>query len=158
MSYTKLTDPMPGIAAALDNVLLDQHITDKPALRTALLASGITIKLDSGEHVWVACAPNDDPATHQIEVLAVAIAGDADGALVRTNGHHVAALFSRGIAPAIVADLGLDAIRRAMMRVTLGEYPEEDWVALSHAEKAERSIRTMLTAYAQIGAVAGDVL
>lgn len=143
MTYTK-TDQMPRIANALESVLLDHKV--KPGIHDALLSAGVTVILDSGDHVWVSCIADDDHKTPMIEFLTVAIAGDANGPRVRASGRMLARSFIASIAPAIVADKGVSAVRREQIMRALGD------------EDAQRSIRVALSAAAQVAAQAEDVL
>ena len=159
------TSQLLDIEAALDNVLLDEKIYNKEGLRDALLASGVTVRLlqQAGQVAWVACVANDDPSTHQIEVLAIAIAGDAQGrAQRRDNGHFTATLFSRGVDPTVIATVGLSTIRLDMMRTVLGLEPEdaaaEERLGMGVHERAQRSLRTKLKALAEVAAPLEDVL
>lgn len=157
MTYTKLPNQMLGIEQALASVLLDEKI-EKPRIRDDLLLSGVTVELDTGEHVWVACVANDDPGTHQIEMLAVAIAGNEEGPLMRANGSMVYSVFARGVQPSIIADVGMKDYRKGMMLAILGAEPEEEWMGLNDYTKKIFSIRTHIAAYRQVAADLEDVL
>lgn len=142
MSYTKLTQQMPNIDVGLAALMAREHMGNE-AMREALLDTGVTVQLDDGSMVWVSCVMWDDPATHPVEFFAVGIAGDVDGPFM-SHGSPVAEVFPRTYIRAVAEQQGVDAIRKAMMLVMLGEDPEVDWMGLTPLERAERSVRTKL--------------
>lgn len=168
MSYVKLTDPLPDMAAAL-TAALAQHKIDVP-VHADLLGAGAVVQLETGATAWLSCVVHDRPETPQVDFITVAIACAPDGApWVKPNGQHVAVVFWHGVWPLTLAEVGIDTVRRALLMIALGEpqpqvpIPNPDaggpteQDALPMASGAH-SIRTAIMAATEIGAAPADVL
>jgi hypothetical protein len=153
MSYTKVDNVLSNLSDALAAVAPENATS---ACQDALLASGVTVALEDGTLVWAACVSQDNPDTPFVELLTVALAGDANGSVrLRDNGMPVHRVFWHSVDPVVIADRGMDAIRRDLLLLALGEEPD-DTFAMPNA--AERSIRTVISVADQMAAPQGDVL
>lgn len=162
MSYQRLTSTPQGIEIAL-SVALQRATTVTGVSKTAMLRSGVTVQLETGDIVWVACAVQDDPETVDIDLFTCAIAADADGVIYRPNGQPVYSHFWHGIDPPRLAEVSMSTARKACMMLALGEpQPQidgEDVLKGHDAQFADqRSIRKALAAYAELAAPLDDVL
>lgn len=159
MSYRKLTTPMPHVHKALASALQSAGVSY--TLADALLAAGTTVSLDDGTYVWLSCIANDDPATPFVEMLTVAIAGEPDMSGPRPwHNSYLYRAFQHAVPPAVVADIGLNAIRRELLLVALGEYERTDdgWLQLLPQAVNDRSIRVAIRAADEVSAPQEDVL
>jgi hypothetical protein len=152
MSYAKTDVTIPNLSSALNAVAPIDAMASAVA---ALLAAGVTVTLDDGSAAWVSCVQQDNPETPFIEFSAVAIAGDASGVRTRASGQPVHTAFMHSVSPDVVATIGVDAVRKDLMLLALGETPvyPENWAAMT-----DRSIRTAILVAAQVAATPTDVL
>lgn len=162
MSYEKLTTAPRNIDIAL-SVALQRATTVTGVSKAAMLQSGITVQLDTGECVWVACVVQDDPETVDIDLFTCAIAATGGGVIYRPNGQPVYSHFWHGIDPPRLAAVGMSTVRKACMMLALGEpQPQvegEDVFRGFDAQFADqRSIKKALAAYAELAAPLEDVL
>lgn len=159
MSYEKTTTEITDLEDAVAEALADAAVTIAPA---TVAAAGSTVLLDSGETVWIACVPSDDPVTPQIEFLVVAIACDDETPIRRSGGQLVAVVTLRGIWPDVLALHGVSTIRKACMMIALGEPQPQaegaDVIPLPAADRANGCIRTALDVANQVAAPLDDVL
>lgn len=143
-----------SIAAMLNTAMFNEHI-DNDALRVALLRSGVVVRLDDGQRVWVACEANDNPSTYLMEFLAIGIALDVQHA----NGQPLVTLYTLSVEPGIVLDRTVSGMRKAMMLTVLGEDdPDVDTLGLSPKQRVGRSIRSALSLRQTITSGSEDVL
>ncbi len=152
MSYTKITLDIPAIAGALEDV------APEAANQPALLAAANVVQLETGDIAWVSSVCADNPDTVAVEFGTVAIAVNADGSIrTRPSGQPIAAVFMHPVVPEIVVSRGRDVIRKDLVLIALGEAPiyPDDWAAMN---TADRSIRTYISAAAQVAAPQTDVL
>lgn len=153
MSYVKVEMVPSNLSDALAAVAPESASS---ASQDALLASGVAVQLDDGNTVWAACIVQDNPQTPFVELLTVAIACTAEGTVrLRATGMPVHQAFWHSVDPTVIASRGLDAVRRDLLLLSLGE-PVEDPSAAPSA--AERSIRTAISVADQVSAPQGDVL
>ena len=161
MSYQKTRHTISRLESAAAEVLSAARV-DAPAQIVA--TAGAIVQLDSGDHVWLACVPNDDPDTQHIEFLTVAIAVDPASDTIRRkpNGQPIAIVTARGVWPSVVATHGITQIRKACMMIALGEPQPQaegsDIIALPDADSASASIRSQLAVADQISADLEDAL
>jgi hypothetical protein len=170
MSYTKQTDPIPGIADALAQALKQSAITD-PVVDD-LLAAGSAVQLETGDKVWVSSVIHDKPETLQVDVITVAIACRPDVTpWYKPNGQVVCTVFWHGVWAQELANLTTNTVRKALMMVALGEpqpqvpIPNPDPLpapqeqdALPGLSQAQLSIRQAITAATEITQPVEDVL
>jgi len=171
MSYTKLTDPIPGIADAVTQALA-QNGVDIAGIADDLLSAGTAVQLETGDKVWVSCIVHDRPETPQIDFLTVAIACRPDVTpWLKSNGQLVCSVFWSGLWPNNLAALGIDTVRKALQMVALGEpqpqvpIPNPDPPPAPQAQdaipgivEASHSIRTAITTATELTAPLADVL
>lgn len=169
MSYTKLTDPIPGLADALAGALAQCAVTDPVA--DDLLAAGTAVQLETGDKVWVSSVAHDRPETPQVDFITVGIACRPDVTpWVKPNGQLVCTVFWHGAWPQALADLGISTVRKALLMVAMGEpqpqvpipAPAEggptEQDALPGLSQAQLSIRSAITAAAEVTQPVEDVL
>lgn len=162
MSYEKITLEIPQIADAL--ACVGEACGATGDTQAAMLGSGITVLLDNGLRAWVACVVQDNPETYSTEILTVAIAVDADGAIRTRSGNvPIHRAYWHGADPVTLASRGLDAVRRDLMRMALGEEPDDadepaDVQALHRRYATERSIRVAVEIADAVIATPSDVL
>lgn len=169
MSYTKLTDPIPGLADELAKALAQSNVTDPVA--DDLLAAGTAVQLETGDKVWVSSIAHDKPDTPQVDFITVGVACRPDVTpWVKPNGQLVCSVFWHGVWPQALADLGISTVRKALLMIALGEpqpqvpipVPAEGGPtqqdALPGLSGAQLSIRSAITAATETTAPLDDVL
>ena len=158
MSYQKISVTIPQIADALTCICAGAGTTAET--EAALLASGVAVELDDGNKAWVACVVQDNPETPFTEVLTACIALNADNTIRTRSGEvPVHRLFWHGADPVSLASRGLDAVRKDLMLMALGEQPvESDDPTLTAQWLAERSIRVAVDIADAVAATPTDVL
>jgi hypothetical protein len=170
MSYTKLTDTIPGLADALAQALTQCGVTDPVA--DDLLAAGTAVQLETGDKVWVSSIAHDKPETPQVDFITVGIACRPDVTpWHKPNGQLVCSVFWHGVWPQTLADLGISTVRKALLMVAMGEpqpqvpIPNPDPApapqqqdALPGLSQAQLSIRSAITAAAEVTQPLADVL
>lgn len=154
VSYEKTDVTIPNLSSELATLPIPDANEGSIA---SLLSSGITVTLDDGSPVWVACVAQDNPETPFVEFVTVSVMGDADGVRTRPSGQPIHVAFMAGVAPNVVATLGVDGVRKDLMLIALGETPihPDDWAAMT---TTDRSIRTAILVAAQVAAAPTDVL
>lgn len=172
MSYEKRDTLVPDLAAAVTSAL-EQNGVRIEGLADELAAAGAVVQLDgNGPLVWVSCVVHDRPETPQIDLLTVAFACAPDGSpRVKPNGQLVAQVFWSSVWPDVLASLGIDTVRKALMMVALGEpqpqvpipNPEpapapQTQDAVPMATPESHSIRSQITTADELAAPLADVL
>lgn len=171
MSYTKLTDPIPGLADAVAQALAQCGVSID-GMADALLAAGSAVQLETGDKIWVSCIVHDRADTPQIDFLTLAIACRPDVTpWLKSNGQLVCSVFWSGLWPDNLAALGIDTARKALLMVALGEpqpqvpIPNPDPEPAPQAQNAipgiaadSHSIRTAIIAATELTAPLADVL
>jgi hypothetical protein len=122
MSYTKLTDTIPTIAAALAQALAQNNV-GIDGIADQLLAAGSVVQLETGDKIWVSCVVHDRPETPQIDFITAVIACQPTTLTpwIKANGQLVCSVFWSGVWPDCLATLGIDTVRKALQMVALGE-------------------------------------
>lgn len=169
MTYAKLPDPIPDLAAAVA-VALAQHSVTEPVLAD-LVAAGAMVQLETGDKIWISCVVHDRPETPQIDFITVAIACRPDVTpWQKPNGQHVASVWWHGLWSDNLAGLGIDTVRRALMMIALGEPQPEvpipnpapegptEQDALPIGSQEVHSIRTAIASATEICSPVADVL
>lgn len=157
MSYDKISVTIPMLADALACVCGEDATAQTQA---AMLASGVAVQLDNGVKAWAACVVQDDPETPFTEVLTACIALNADNT-VRTRSGNVPLhrLFWHKADPVTLGSRGLDAVRKDLLLMALGEQPiQSDDPALTAQWIAQRSIRVAVDIADAVAATPTDVL
>lgn len=168
MSYSKLSETIPGIAEAAAAAMSQAGVSEP--VFDALLAAGSAVLLETGDTVWVSCVVHDRPETPQVDFITVALACKDGAPWAKPNGQFVAQVFWHGLWVEPLATLGIDTVRRALMMIALGEPQpqvpipspdpegptEQDAIPLS--DPTDRSIRKAITAALEIASPVADVL
>lgn len=160
MSYTKIGNIPNDLESALTEVLIEAPtVTEKT--KVDLIDSGSSVKLDTGEMVWVACMVQDDVTTHNIELFSIAIAFTTN-VNRRPNGKVVHVKKWHSVDPLILSTLTVAVARKALMMELLGEPKpmvdgEEVFRKLSK-EHEEPCIRTILSVVTEMQHDVTDVL
>lgn len=169
MSYTKITDTIPGLADALAKALAQSFVTDPVA--DDLLAAGTAVQLETGDKVWVSSVAHDKPDTPQVDFITVGIACRPDVTpWIKPNGQLVCSVFWHGVWPQALADLSVSTVRKALLMIALGEPQPQVPIpnpaaggptqqdALAGLSGTQLSVRSAITAAAETAAPLADVL
>lgn len=158
MSYQKITITIPDLATHLATVAATCDATE--ATQAAMLASGAAVELDNGTKAWVACVVQDNPDTYATEILTIALALNADNTVrMRASGPPLASAYWHPSDPVTLDRRGLDAVRKDLMLMALGEQPvESDDETLTAQWIAQRSIRVAVDIADAVAATPTDVL
>ena len=158
MSYQKISVTIPDLATHLATVAATCDATE--ATQAAMLASGAAVELDNGTRAWVACVVQDNPDTYATEILTIALALNSDGTVrMRPSGAPLSRSFWHPSDPVTLDRRGLDAVRKDLLLMALGETPlESDDAALTAQWTTERSIRVAVDIADAVAATPTDVL
>lgn len=158
MSYEKISITIPGLSMHLATVAATCDATE--ATQAAMLASGVAVELDNGTKAWAACIVQDNPDTYATELLTIALALNADGTVrLRPSGTPLCRAYWHPADPVTIDRRGLDAVRKDLLLMALGEQPlESDDAALTAQWVTERSIRVAVDIADAVAATPTDVL
>lgn len=160
MSYVKIDPTIPLLADALACVAPEAT----PATQDAMLASGVAVQLDNGLKAWAASVVQDNPETPFTEILTVCLALNADDSIrLRSGNVPLHRVFWHAESPVTLERRGMDAVRRDLLLMALGEAPDDsqepaDVQSLNRKRMTERSIRVAVDIADAVAAPPTDVL